>query len=60
MKMALHLHHLYGCSPQPLALYLKAIGILCLVAEQVDPDARGWWQDGRALKRRGNRSQKFA
>ena len=43
--MSLHVHHLRGCAPVPLALYLKAIGILRLVAEQLDPDARGWWQD---------------
>ena len=43
--MTLHLHHLRGCAPAPLALYLKALGILRLVAEQADPDARGWWQD---------------
>jgi CRISPR-associated protein Csx17 len=43
--VTLHLHHLKGCSPAPLAMYLKAIGILRLVAEQVDPDVRGWWQD---------------
>ncbi len=42
--MTLHLHHLHGCAPQPLALYLKAIGILRLIAEQVDRDTRGWWQ----------------
>lgn len=43
--MSQHLHHLHGCAPAPLALYLKAIGILRLVTEQADPDARGWWQD---------------
>ncbi|MFC1765410.1 type I-U CRISPR-associated protein Csx17 [Planctomycetota bacterium] len=43
--MSLHIHHLYGCAPAPLALYLKAIGILRLIAEQADPQARGWWQD---------------
>jgi CRISPR-associated protein Csx17 len=43
--MSLHVHHLCGCAPSPLALYLKAIGILRLVDEQSDPDARGWWQD---------------
>ncbi|MDQ3366564.1 MAG: type I-U CRISPR-associated protein Csx17 [Myxococcota bacterium] len=43
--MTLHLHHLTGCAPAPLAHYLKALGILRLVAEQVDPKARGWWQD---------------
>jgi CRISPR-associated protein Csx17 len=36
---------LAGCSPEPLMAYLKALGILRLVAEQVDPSARGWWKD---------------
>ncbi len=43
--MNLHLHELKGCSPAPLANYLKALGILRLVAEQADPSARGWWQN---------------
>ncbi|MBX3131251.1 MAG: type I-U CRISPR-associated protein Csx17 [Polyangiaceae bacterium] len=43
--MTLHVHHLTGCSPVPLAHYLKALGILRLVSEQKDPAARGWWQD---------------
>lgn len=43
--MTLQLHQLKGCSPTPLANYLKALGILRLVAEQADPTARGWWQD---------------
>lgn len=34
---------LEGCSPEPLAHYLKALGILRLVSEQADPDARGFW-----------------
>lgn len=42
--MTLHLHTLKGCSPAPLANYLKALGILRLVAEQADKQARGWWQ----------------
>ena len=42
---ALHLHHLKGCAPAPLAHYLKALGILRVVAEQKDPAVRGWWQD---------------
>lgn len=42
---ALHVHHLWGCAPAPLAHYLKALGILRLVAEQKDPAVRGWWQD---------------
>lgn len=43
--MTLHLHHLHGCAAAPLALYLKAIGILRLVGEQVDSQARGWWEN---------------
>ncbi|WP_440998213.1 type I-G CRISPR-associated protein Cas8g1/Csx17 [Arhodomonas sp. SL1] len=34
-----------GCGPIPLAGYLKALGVLRLVAEQADPDARGYWKD---------------
>lgn len=36
-------HQLSGCRPMPLAHYLKALGILRLVAEQADYTARGWW-----------------
>ena len=32
-----------GCAPEPLMAYLKAIGVLRLVAEQQDPAARGSW-----------------
>jgi len=35
---------LSGCAPVPLAHYLKALGILRLVAEQRDPDAAGCWE----------------
>ncbi len=45
--MTVHLHHLTGCAPIPLAHYLKAIGILRLVAQQKDPDVRGFWRDQR-------------
>ncbi len=38
-----HVLPLAGCTPTPLASYLKAIGVLRLVAEQADPDARGCW-----------------
>ena len=41
----MYLHTLLGCSPTPLAHYLKALGILRLAAEQKDPDARGFWKD---------------
>ncbi|MGE5647964.1 MAG: type I-U CRISPR-associated protein Csx17 [Acidobacteriota bacterium] len=34
---------LTGCSCQPLASYLKALGVLRLVSEQADADARGYW-----------------
>ena len=36
---------LTGCSPTPLAHYLKALGVLRLVAEQADTDAKGAWRD---------------
>nr|8B2X_M Chain M, Type I-G CRISPR Cascade large subunit CSX17 [Thioalkalivibrio sulfidiphilus HL-EbGr7] len=36
---------LRGCAPTPLAAYLKALGVLRLVCEQVDATAKGWWQD---------------
>ena len=40
----IHVHELDGCAPTPLAHYLKALGILRLVAEQADEHARGWWE----------------
>jgi CRISPR-associated protein Csx17 len=36
--------HLLGCAPTPLAHYLKALGVLRLVAEQADANARGHWE----------------
>ena len=36
---------LAGCSPTPLASYLKAVGVLRLVSEQADPIARGFWRN---------------
>src|SRR5690606_26587343 len=42
--MSLHVHDLAGCTPEPLAGYLKALGVLRLVAAQRDPRARGWWR----------------
>ena len=35
---------LYGCAPEPLIHYLKALGVLRLVAEQFDPHTRGAWR----------------
>jgi len=43
--MTIHVHHLTGCGPTPLAHYLKALGMLRLVAEQRDPGIRGWWRN---------------
>ncbi len=37
---------LEGCTPEPLMAYLKALGVLRLVSEQRDPDARGHWDGG--------------
>lgn len=37
--------NLAGCSPTPLAHYLKALGILRLVSEQADHTATGWWSN---------------
>jgi CRISPR-associated protein Csx17 len=34
---------LFGCTPEPLMNYLKALGVLRLVSEQADPNARGRW-----------------
>ncbi len=45
--MSMYLHELSGCAPAPLAHYLKALGILRLVSEQVDPSARGFWRGER-------------
>lgn len=41
-----HTHRLLGCTPAPLAAYLKALAVLRLVAEQAgDPDATGCWRN---------------
>ncbi|MBN1210264.1 MAG: type I-U CRISPR-associated protein Csx17 [Myxococcaceae bacterium] len=42
--MSVHLHVLAGCAPSPLAHYLKALGVLRLVAGQEDRAARGFWR----------------
>lgn len=39
----MNVHILKGCTPAPLANYLKALGILRLVGEQADSQVRGWW-----------------
>jgi CRISPR-associated protein Csx17 len=45
--MMIYEHVLEGCAPIPLASYLKALGVFRLVAEQKDPDARGFWRNER-------------
>lgn len=37
---------LLGCTTEPLSAYLKALGVLRLVAKQSDPQATGWWDHG--------------
>jgi CRISPR-associated protein Csx17 len=39
-------HLLAGCRVEPLGSYLKALGVLRLVAEQADSAATGWWSGG--------------
>ena len=34
---------LEGCRPEPLASYLKALGVLRIIGNQADPEARGHW-----------------
>lgn len=34
---------LYGCTPEPLMSYLKALGVLRLLNDQKDPEIRAWW-----------------
>lgn len=41
------LHRLNGCAPTPLAHYLKALGILRIVSEQLDHEARAYWEGER-------------
>lgn len=45
--MSLHLHHLAGCTPEPIAGYLKALGVLRAVALGPDRGARARWNHGR-------------
>ena len=44
--MNVHVIPLAGCSPRPLAAYLKALGVLRVVNAQADPEVRGLWRDG--------------
>ncbi len=54
MPEAMHEVVLPGCTPEPLMNYLKALGILRLVAEDRqhgDPGARGFWRDDQFVLR---------
>ncbi len=44
--MSMNQLSLHGCTPEPLMNYLKALGVLRIVAEQVDPAAKGCWRNG--------------
>lgn len=48
-----HTVRLAGCAPVPLAHYLKALGILRLVAEQCDKNATGRWENDRFVLESG-------
>lgn len=49
-----HEHILRGCTPTPLASYLKALAVLRLVAEQAgDPGAAGRWRNDVFVLRTG-------
>lgn len=47
METAMNEIILPGCTPTPLASYLKALGVFRLVAEQKDPEAKARWQGER-------------
>jgi CRISPR-associated protein Csx17 len=34
---------LQGCAAEPLGSYLKGLGVLRLLSQQADAEARGWW-----------------
>ena len=44
--MSTHTIALSGCTPEPLINYLKALGVLRLVAEQGDSGACACWHNG--------------
>ena len=35
-----------GCTPEPLGYYLKGLAVFRLIAEQKDPEVKGWWENG--------------
>jgi CRISPR-associated protein Csx17 len=42
----MHEVELTGCTTEPLLYYLKALGVIRLIAEQADPNVVGAWRDG--------------
>src|SRR5680860_104150 len=40
-----HTHKLMGCRPEPLGSYLKGLGVLRLIGQQVDANATAYWSD---------------
>lgn len=44
-----HVLALKGCAPAPLMTYLKALGVFRIIAEQKDPQATCWWEEGRFM-----------
>jgi CRISPR-associated protein Csx17 len=49
---------LRGCAPEPLIHYLKALGVMRLVAEQLDKSVRGaWTADGFSLETKVNEDE---
>ena len=42
----MHTVILHGCNTRPFGSYLKALGVFRLVSEQVDSEARAWWERG--------------
>jgi CRISPR-associated protein Csx17 len=49
--MSMHELVLKGCTPEPLISYLKALGILRLVSQQADNQARGAWRNDQFVLR---------
>lgn len=55
-----HEHVLRGCTPTPLASYLKALAVLRLVAEQAgDPEVTGCWRNDVFVLRTGMRDDEL-
>ena len=42
----LHVHELTGVYPDALGTYLAGLGVIRLLGEQKDTEARGFWRDG--------------